>query len=389
MNTDVLHQLIDRYEEKIEKLYGAENYELFKWQATKTWQTEWAKPNDAFLSFADRFAAARKDFDVFIDGKIMHPSTGVIKLWEKAPDEIEHLFNEVLFADDFGDVVQTQNNMDKFLEEYEKVRERFFPKFFSYKQDRHSASVFLAVNAPEQNFVFKSSDAHMMARYTEFGFSIGSGGSFSLQNYYRLCEDIIAALREHDSLLEKHFSYLENERLYRDESLHLLAFDLMYCCRTYNYYKGIVLPPKKKKASNGGTAPKHEPTAEELEAERQEKIALLNGQISETDAEIEEIEAQCEELFIPLMNVEVTSPKYGTGTVIEQNDNRIKVRYPEQEIAMIMGNVPKNPLRPAFENNEAVWASYSEYAKAKDRIKTLEEKMATLQTELAKLESSD
>ena len=387
MNYDILHELIERYEEKIEKIYGSENYELFKWQATKTWQTEWSKPVDAFANFAERFAVARKDFDVFIDGKIMHPSTGVIKLWEKAPDEIEHLFSDVLFADDQGDVIQTQNNMDIFLEEYEKLRERFFPKYFSYKQDRHSASVFLAVNAPEKNFVFKSSDAHMMARYTEFGFSIGSGESFSLLNYYRLCEEIISALREHDSLLEKHFTYLEDERLYRDESLHLLAFDLMYCCRTYNYYRGIALPPKRKKNDGKVISGKSGPTQEELEAERQEKIAELTKKASENEAAIEELEAQCEELFIPLINVEVTSSKYGIGTVIKQDENRVTVRYPESEIAMILGTVPKIPTRPVFENDDEVWASYAQYTKNKEIIKKLEEKTTALQMELIKLEN--
>ena len=118
MNLDVLHRLIDRYEEKIDKIYNTENYELFKWQGAKTWQTEWNKPQDAFPSFADRFTAARKDFDVFIDGKIMHPSTGVIKLWQEDPQTVEHLFKDVLFADDQGDVQITQQNMDCFLDEY-------------------------------------------------------------------------------------------------------------------------------------------------------------------------------------------------------------------------------------------------------------------------------
>ena len=33
MNTDNLHELIDRYESKIDKLYNEEHDELFKWRA--------------------------------------------------------------------------------------------------------------------------------------------------------------------------------------------------------------------------------------------------------------------------------------------------------------------------------------------------------------------
>ena len=62
MNTDNLHELIDRYESKIDKIYNAENDELFKWRAMKTWREEWFKPESSFPSFADRFTAAKKTF---------------------------------------------------------------------------------------------------------------------------------------------------------------------------------------------------------------------------------------------------------------------------------------------------------------------------------------
>ena len=83
MNTDNLHELIDRYESKIDKLYNEEHDELFKWRAMKTWRDEWFKPETSFSSFAERFAAAKKDFLLFIDNSRMHPSSGVLKLREK------------------------------------------------------------------------------------------------------------------------------------------------------------------------------------------------------------------------------------------------------------------------------------------------------------------
>ena len=94
------------------------------------------------------------------------------------------------------------------------------------------------MNDPDFNYVYKSSEAQTMAKYVDFGLSIGSGSSFSLPNYYRLCDEIVEALRKHDSLLKTHFSRLTSEH-YNDQSLHLLAFDLMYCCRTYNFYHGV------------------------------------------------------------------------------------------------------------------------------------------------------
>ena len=383
MNLDILHRLIDRYEENIDTIYNTEHYELFKWQAAKTWQTEWNKPEDAFPTFADRFSAARKDFNVFIDGKIMHPSTGVIKLWQAEPETVEHLFRDVLFVDDQGDAHITQQNMDRFLEEYEALRIRHYPRHFSYKQDRHSASVFLAVNSPEKQFVFRSSDAHRMAEYTEFGLKIGSGASFSLPHYYCLCEEIVKALREHDSLLEKHFSYF-NDKLYHDESLHLLAFDIMYCCRTYNYYGGIPRPPKPPKYRVGKTTPPG-PTDEEKEAARLAAIEAMTKDIEAIDYHIEELQAQCEDILIPLINVEITSNKYGTGVVIEQDENNIVVQYPDALIKMTLGSIPKTYNRPVFEDDAEVWKTFAQYAAMKNNIANLSKKRDAMQKEMEAL----
>ena len=71
------------------------------------------------------------------------------------------------------------------------------------------------MNNPGLHYIYRSSNASAMAKYVDFGFSIGSGGSFSLVNYYRLCEELVAALKQHPSLLEKHFSRI-TEDLYYD-----------------------------------------------------------------------------------------------------------------------------------------------------------------------------
>lgn len=78
MNTDNLHELINRYEENLAELYNCEHDELFKWKAMKVWRDEWFKPADAFASFADRYTAAKREFSLLIDNSRMHPSSGVI-----------------------------------------------------------------------------------------------------------------------------------------------------------------------------------------------------------------------------------------------------------------------------------------------------------------------
>ena len=134
MNLDNLHELISRYEAKMPLLYDEGTHdELFKWRAMKTWRENWCKSADTFKTFADRFNASRKDFSLIMDNSRMHPSSGVIKLWEAEPETVEHLFNDVLFADDNGDAATAQNNMDRFLKEYEELLHRHFPLSFCRK----------------------------------------------------------------------------------------------------------------------------------------------------------------------------------------------------------------------------------------------------------------
>lgn len=370
MNKDNLHQLINEYEDNIDKIYGKEHDELFKWRAMKVWRDEWFKPDEAFSSFAERFNAARKEFLLFMDNSRMHPSTGVIKLWEKEPEAVEHLFYDVLFADTHGDISAVQNHMDRFLEEYENPRCKYFPSNWSFKQDRHSASVFLAINNPDFNYVYKSSEALTMAKYLDFGFSIGSGISFSLPNYYRLCDEIVSVLREHDSLLEKHFSRLTQE-YYNDQSLHLLAFDLMYCCRTYNFYRVVTLPAAVKAKRKRTVAESVSPE----EAKRQEEERL--AKIAELEQEINELERDCDNCSeISLIGVQVTAKPYGTGTVIAQDRNTIKVRFDNAEKSYILDK--KFIARPRFENDDEIISIFTEYSQKQEQIKRLRTELTIL-----------
>ena len=371
MNTENLHELINRYEDNLDMLYSSEHDEIFKWKAMKVWRDEWSKPDEAFVSFADRYTAAKREFSLFIDNTQMHPSSGVIKIWEKEPETVEHLFRDVLFADAHGDVSAVQNNMDRFLEEYEKLRQKYFPRNWSFKQDRHSASVFIAMNNPGFNYVYKAREAQAMARYTDFGLSIGSGVDFSLPNYYKLCEEVVAALKEHDSLLEKHFARLTDE-YYNDRTLHLLAFDVMYCSRGYNFYRGLIVPTPRRAIRNKTGMPELSP--DEIARREEERLA----RIDEIEQRITELEISCDEYAdIDLIGVEVTANTYGIGTVIEQAINKIKVRFADIEKVFMLDK--KFIARPRFENDDIIVEAFTEYGQKQEEIRRLQRELAALQ----------
>ena len=369
MNYENLHELINRYESNIPLIYDGEGQELFKWKAMYTWRQEWFKPENSFDNFADRFSAAKKEFSLFIDNSHMHPSSGVIKLWEKEPDTVEHLFRDVLFADAGEEVTSVQDHMDAFLEQYEALRQRHYPANWSFKQDRHSASVFLAMNDPDFNYVYKSSEALVTAKYIDFGFNIGSGVSFRLDHYYQMCDEIVAALKEHETLLAKHFSRLK-DGYYVDNSLHLLAFDLMYCCRTYGFYKGLTAPVTGKTIKKGKTSA---PTAEELA----QKEAERRAQIERLEEEIEDLERSCNEFEdISLIGVQVTEKDNGIGTVISQEINKVTVQFANEQKTFFLD--AKYKFRPRFENDDEIVSAFTEYARIQEQIKRLQDRSKLL-----------
>lgn len=241
MNYDKLHELINRYEAELDTLYGPEHGELFKWRAVKTWQAAMNAPADAYATFADRFKAAKKDFSLLTDGTAT-PSAGLAKLAEKEPETVERLLQDLL-AGTARDAAHVQERMERFIADCEELRKKYFPNSWKYKMNRHAASVYLSMNDPSHHFIYKYSEATAMAKNIGFEQSLGVGSTFSLPNYYQMCNKIVRALDEHESLLEKHLSRLkENGTYYYDESLHLLTFDIIYCCDAYKFYDDLATP---------------------------------------------------------------------------------------------------------------------------------------------------
>lgn len=365
MNAAILDELIHLYEENMDTLYGSEHDEIFKWRALKTFQREWFR-ND-HPDFASRFNAATKDFSVLIDNSRMHPRNAVVKLCEKDSAEVVHLFCDVLFAEDHGDLKLRQEHMDQFLDGMERLRIAYYPGSWSFKHDRHAASAYLAMYAPEDNYIYKYSEAAQMAAYGEYGFDIGSGGSFDLSKYYQMCDEIVERLKAHPEFLRKHFDKLRRDGYCAEErSLHLLAFDLIYCCRTYGYYKEIPYVPKAKSQKRKKAAEQQEADA----AARQARIADITAQIEDLRASLPDVSD------ISLVNVAVTSRLYGGGMVTEHNLNTIRVRFPGATKTFILD--AKFPQRPTFENDADVVAAYTEYTSISGKIEKLEKQLKQL-----------
>ena len=159
-----------------------------------------------------------------------------------------------------------------------------------------------------------------------------------------------------------------------DDSLHLLAFDVIYCSRAYNFYQGIYYIPKSESTS----AYNKEQLRLKEEAKVQERIDSLETQIQAKDIELDKFRS------ISLLNVRVTHKQYGTGIVIAQKKNTIKVRFPEGlEKSFIIHT--KFPARPTFEDDEQAVEAFTEYDRLTREIQGLKK---LLEIEKAKVQTT-
>lgn len=367
MNIENLHKLIDRYEENYYMINDSDHDEKFKWEAMKGFRNVWFSEEAKTLSFAEKFDKALKRSSIMINNSVISPTMGIVKMAEKRPEEVEALFTELLYAP-YGSLAELQDHMDAFLDKTEEIRQELFPRYYRYKQDRHAVSSYLAFYDPEKHFVYRYSDAEEMALRIEYGKDLGSGSNFNLANYYEMAEIVVQALKEHESLLEKHDAvFKDNDHYYYDESLHLMAFDLMYCCRCYNFY-GDMKYAKKKESIKAYT---EQQIREKEEQERLEKVEDLEAQIREIELEMDNYEE------ISLIGVEVTQAQQGKGLVIEQTGSKIKVKFEAEEKNYIINQ--KFKMRPRFEDDEAVVEAFTRYDELMDKKKKLKNELKKIQ----------
>jgi len=365
MNSENLHELINRYEQNLLYVNNSTNDEIFKWKAVKCFRDAWFSPEAENLPFDELFRRAKKESSVLIDNSTVSPANGVVKLAEEAGDKVRHLFCDVLFADDGGDLDVRQNNMDLFMEGMEKLRQQYCPSKWKYKQDRHAASCYLAMYAPEKNFIYKYSHAESFAQHIEFGKDIGSGASFSLAHYYEMANLVVEALREHKTLIKEHNKLLGAD-YYKDDSLHLLAFDIIYCSSTYGFFNGLTHKAKAEAIKDY----KAEQAHIAAEIQRQAQIDAIEEKIRNVEAVLDIYRA------ISLVGVQVHQKKDGYGIVVQQKMNQIVVEFESGRKTYIIST--KFPMRPTFDDDEEIVTAMTDYEAKLNELKRLQEQLQKL-----------
>lgn len=312
MNIERLNRIIDTYIDQFDVINNDDHFENMKWVAVHHFKKHF---DINATDFYEMFKYAMSESSIIINNGTVQPINGVLKLISHEPETMRNLFS-MLYEDDGGDLDKRQSKIEHFVDEANKLLEKYERGKWKYKQDFRSVLAYLVFYQPEENYFYKSSQSQPFFRYLEYGEEIGYGQYFKLSRYYRMCEEVREYLATHEALIARH-----NERWDRvgdpEDNLHILTFDIIYCSIVYGFYEyqHYMKVIKRSKADIA---------QQNLEAEIEVKRAEL--ETLETALET----AQTELDSIPEINIEnqtVRHKMFGTGTVIKQNGSYIEVAF--------------------------------------------------------------
>ena len=317
MNKENLNKLISNYMSNFDYINNEVNMEYYKWEAVKHFQDHW--DIDA-PDFAAMFKECVKETYNLINNKVVQPANGIIKLAEKpeATEVIRQMFRDLLVEDN-GDIDKRQDKIYAFLEKADELLNTYYKGSWKYAQDMRTVIFYLCLLEPDKNYMFKATQAKEFMYCVEFGKDFGSGESFSLKNYYEMCDELVAAIKETPELVKLHNNRI-TEKMCANDDFHILAYDIIYSAIVYDLYNNItVVKPTRSKAQT------HE---NQLQAKREELTAELEQINAELNKALQERSNYDE---FSAKGLEVTHKAFGTGTVIAHSGNLLNIRFGEQE----------------------------------------------------------
>ena len=158
-----------------------------------------------------------------------------------------------LYSDDEGDVKVQMQLIKDFFDQCSELLDKYYPDSYLYKQNSHSVSSYLFLYDPDHHYMYKATQSQVMADCIEFYDDWGTGDNIKLDVYYRMCDEILAEIKECPDLLNTNKSRYDGElklrpgELHEDKELHILLFDIIYCSHVYNLFDGITFARPKSK----------------------------------------------------------------------------------------------------------------------------------------------
>ena len=252
MNKNQMHQIFAHYIDNFELLNDKDHEEYYKWQICAQFKDLMdealeADPED----FADALYKV-KECSVNIIDSYTQPFYGLVEFARREPETVQQMFMD-LYSDDGGDVRVQMELIKNFFDQCNELLEKYFPDSYLYKQNSHSVSSYLFLYDPDHHYMYKATQSQVMADCIEFYDDWGTGDNIKLDVYYRMCDEILAEIKQCPELINTNKSRydgalnLKPGKLHEDSELHILLFDIIYCSHVYNLFDGITFARPKSK----------------------------------------------------------------------------------------------------------------------------------------------
>ena len=322
MNNNHVQQIFAHYIDKFEYINNPTHQEYYKWQIAKRFRDAMdvalATPAEEFPS---KLYEVKKLTSNLIDS-YTQPFHGLVKFAEREPETVRNMF-KMLFSDDDGNIENRQERIQSFLSQSHALRDKYYPDSYLYKEDMHSVTGYLFLYDPDHNYIYKATHSRDFADCIEFYDDWGYGTDVKLSVYYRMCDQLVEAIKSSKELMATDASRFENgwgenpDTFHPDIEKHILAFDLIYCCSTYGLFNGISFEKPKTKER-------------QLMQERKDKAKKLAHELKDAETAKQELDEALQYMSDAYcIGTTLHHKKYGVGTIKNVQNGTIIINFAE------------------------------------------------------------
>lgn len=318
MNDIHLQKIFKNYIDKFEMMNDDRHREYDKWQAVKQFKPlmdiALSSPTEEFFA---KLNDARKASNNMVDS-YTQPFYGLVKFAEEEPETVRSIFQNLL-SHSASPMEERQAAVVDFLKKSHELRDRYAPGY-RYNDDMHSVTAYLFLYDPDHNYIYKATNAQEFADCVEFYDDWGTGDSVKLDVYYRMCDQLVEAIKKSQAILKTDASRFENgwgvdpSTFASDTEKHILAFEIIYGCNDYyNLLSGITFNRYKTKEKK-------------LLLEKREKANKFLKNLQDAIADMDKLREALHYLddVFPV-GASVRHKTYGNGTIVEKNENAKKI----------------------------------------------------------------
>ena len=371
MNNEHLQLIFDQYISRFDELDDPNgNNEGYKWRAVSCFLENWDIEADDFASI---FKSSMKDTSDLIDNATVQPIGGILLLL-KHPEEIEFVrkcFRD-LYADDGGNLEARQEKINHFIEQINPRIDRYATGSWKYPQKFNNVLYYLNLRYPSENYIYKATEAVEWANCIEFGDDFGSGETFSLPKYYRMCKELLSAVSENDEILDLQSKRLEREARGFDDELHILVYDIIYCAHTYNFYSaGMIQTTSAKDRIK--------------KAQLRDEIDSLETQLAEAEQLLRQLESDATGAANMVGQV-VEHRQFGKGMIISQVKDIQLIAFPSGERKF---QYPTAYVAGFLKADKATMEAIREKSEMEQKVSSTKNAIAALTARIKNLKKED